>query len=124
MAKVTINDEMFDFDTQKRPMTEALALEEALHCNYVQWEADMQAGSAKALAGYVWMVWRRNGREVPIEDILNGTVEVDVAGLKIEADEGETDPTNPNPDPLSSTAAATPARSAKSSASGRGKSGS
>src|SRR5215468_1852460 len=107
MAKVTINGEVFYFDTTRRPMTEALALEEALKCNYVQWEADMQAGSAKALAGYVWLVWRRNGRDVPFDHIVDGTVEVDVAGLTIEPDGDDADPTSPPPARLSSTGGVT-----------------
>ena len=122
MAKVTINDEMFAFDTSRRPMTEALVIEEALKCTYTEFETDLQKGSARAMAAYVWAVWHRDGRDVTIEDILSGKAEVDVAGLKIEADEGDTDPTSPSPVPSVSTGGVISASSPSSSASGPGRS--
>lgn len=116
MAKVTINGEMFDFDQTKRPMLEALTIEDKLKMRYADWETELQGGSVRALCGFIWMVWHRDGRDVPLEDILNGTVEVNLADVNIEADEGEPDPTTPPPDPSLTTAASTPARSRKSSA--------
>ena len=107
MAKVTINGEVFDFDTTRRPMSEALAIENGLHCTYAQWETDIQAGSARAMCGFIWLVWRRDGRDVKLADILAGDVEIDMTDLNIEADEGEADPTNPPPEPSDTTASAT-----------------
>ena len=95
MAKVTINGETFGWDPVRKPMAEALAIEEALKIPYVQYEEGLQAGSAKSLAGFVWLVWRRNGREVPLADILSGAVDVDLATLEMEPEEGEADPTSP-----------------------------
>ena len=97
MAKVTINGEVFAWDTARKPMSEALALENALKCRYVDWESDLQAGSARALAGFVWLVWKRNGKDVPLEDILSGAVEIDLGELSIEPDGDETGPTSPPP---------------------------
>jgi hypothetical protein len=116
VAKVTINGEMFDFDQSKRPMLEALTIEDKLKMPYAEWETQLQAGSAKALCGFIWMVWHRDGRNVPLEDILSGEAEVNLAEVNVEADEGETDPTIPTPAPSPTTAASTPARSRKSSA--------
>lgn len=100
MAKVTINGERFDFDQTKRPMLEALTIEAGLKCRYADWETDLQAGSARALCGFIWMVWHRDGRDVSLEDILSGKVEVNLADVNIEADEGETGPpTSPSPEP-------------------------
>lgn len=121
MAKVTINGEVFGWDPSRRPMLEALTIESGLKRTYAQWEEDMKAGSAHALCGFIWMVWHRDGRDISLADILSGEVEVDLAGLNIEYEEGEADPTSPPPDPSSTTAVSTPARSPRSSASGRGK---
>ena len=98
MAKVTINGEVFEHDLTRKPLSEALALEEALKCRYVDWETDLRAGSARAVAGFVWLVWRRAGRDVPIADILSGEAEVDLDGLDVDTgDEGDADPTTSPP---------------------------
>lgn len=118
--KVTVNGEKFDFDTSRKPMSELLAIENGLHCTYSQWEADMQAGSARAMCGFIWLVWRRDGRDVKLADMLSGEVDFDTADLDIEPDEGDADPTTLPPEASSTTAAATSGRSAKSgSAPGR-----
>src|SRR5882762_8749066 len=123
MAKVTINGEKFDFDISRKPMSEALALEEGLKCTYAKWEADMKAGSARAMCGFIWLVWRRDGRDVKLADMLSGAVDFDVADLDIGPGEGDADPTTPPPEASSTTAANTSGRSAKSG-SGPGRSGS
>lgn len=120
MAKVTINGEMFDFDSAKRPMLEALTIENSLKMRYADWETELQGGSVRALAGFVWMVWHRDGRDVSIDDILNGTVDVNLADVNIESDEGEPDPTSPPPDPSSTTGGSMPGRSPRSSGSDPG----
>lgn len=107
MAKVTINGEVFEWDASRKPMSEALALENGLKCRYADWENDVQAGSARALCGFIWLVWRRDGRDVALEDILAGKVEIDLGGFNIEPDEGEADPTSPPPGPSGTTATAT-----------------
>ena len=107
MAKVTIGGEVFDFDTSRRPMSEALAIETGLKCTYAKWEADMQAGSARAMCGFIWLVWRRDGRDVKLADILSGDVDLDLSGLEIEADEGDADPTSLPPGPSDTTVTAT-----------------
>lgn len=122
--KVTINDEVFDFDPSHRPMAEALALENALKMPYAQWEEGLATGSARAMCGLVWLVWRREGRDVPIDDILSGKVEVDLNKFDVErpGDEaGEADPTGPGTGPSSMTAANTSASSPKSSTSAPGR---
>ena len=124
MVKVTINGEVFGWDPTRKPMSEALAIEHALKCNYAQWEADLEAGSARALAGFIWLVWRRDGRDVLLEDILSGKVEIDLGAIGIEADEGEADPTTPIPAASSTTGDGISASSPRSSTSARGRSGS
>ena len=91
MAKITINGEVFQFDLIRKPMSEALAIETGLKCRYADWEADLQAGSARALAGFIWLVWRRDGRAVEFADIESGAVEVNLAGFEVE--DGTPDPT-------------------------------
>ena len=93
MAKVWINGEVFEYDFAKQPLAEMLALEKELKTTYGQWSADRQNGSARALAGLLWLVWRRNGREVPFEDIETGKVPLDLADFEIEDAGEEPDPT-------------------------------
>jgi hypothetical protein len=123
VAKVTINGEVFGYDISRKPMSEALAIENGLKCRYVDWENDLQAGSARAMCGFIWLVWRRDGRDVSLDDILSGKVEIDLGSLNVEADEGEEDPTGPLPPPARSpaTGGSTSARSPKSSTSARGR---
>jgi hypothetical protein len=122
--KVTVNGEKFDFDTSRKPMSELLAIENGLHCTYSKWEEDMRAGSARAMCGFIWLVWRRDGRDVKLEDILSGAVDFDTTDLDVEADEGEAGPTTPPPEASSSTAENTSEPSPSASRSGPGKSSS
>ena len=95
--KVTVNGEVFEWDPSRKPMSEALAIEQALKCRYADWETDLQAGSARAIAGFIWLVWRRNGHDTDLADILAGKVEIDLDGLQIEESDGEADPTTRPP---------------------------
>jgi hypothetical protein len=81
MAKICINDEWFDHDFDRKPMSEALALEAATGMRYADWETELGAGSMKAMCGLVWLVWRRAGRAVDLKDILAGEVEIDLRPL-------------------------------------------
>ena len=116
MAKVKINGEFFEYDFTRQPLAEMLALEKELKTTYGQWTADRQNGSARALAGLIWLVWRRNGREVEFAKIESGEVPLDLADFDIEDAGEEPDPTtSPSGKGASSTtAAATSGRSPKS----------
>jgi len=126
--KVTLGGEHFDFDGSKKPMSEALALEKAWGHRYAEWETELAAGSAEALCVLAWVIWRRDGRDVKLEDILAGTVDFDfgefVASLAEAGDqvpEGESGPGpstragSPGPAGTPTTPPATPGRSRKSS---------
>ena len=117
MAKVRINGERFEFDFSSQPLAEMLALEKALGTTYGQWSSDRQAGSARALAGLIWLVWRRNGREVDFADIESGAVKLDLADFEIE-DAGEAPDPTPSPsgrEASATTGSSTSGRSRKSS---------
>jgi hypothetical protein len=116
VAKVTINGEVFRWDPARKPLSEALAIEDGLKCKYADYETGLQGGSARSLAGFIWLVWRRNGRDVPLADILSGDVEVDLDGLSIEDDGDEAGPTSPSPGRSATTGTGTSASSRKSSA--------
>lgn len=124
--KVTINGEAFEWDPEHKPLSEAMALEKALGWRWQQFEDELQAGSARALAAFCWLVWHRNGRGVPWSDIEDGTVEINVEDCDFGApQETEADPTQPGSGTATSpsTAASTSLPSA-SSASAPGSSGS
>lgn len=94
-AKISVNGESFVFNRDHKPLSEALAIEKGLGCTYGQWEDDLAKGSARALAALVWLVWKRDGRDVALEDILSGDVPVNLASLEVEGDDPEPDPTIP-----------------------------
>ena len=114
MPKVRIGDQYYEFDFASEPLAEMLALEKALNTTYGQWKSDRQAGTARAIAGLIWLIWKRNGRDVDFADIESGKVPLDLADWDIE-DAGEAPgPTSPPTGASSTTAAATSARSRKS----------
>lgn len=126
--KITINGEHFDFDGSKKPMSEALAVEKAWGRRYAEWEQELAAGSAEALCVFAWIVWRRDGRDVALADILEGKTDFDFGEFMRSlnagaAAEGEAEPGpppipggSPGPDGTATTPAGTRGRSRKSSA--------
>ena len=134
MAKIIIDGETFDYDGQKQPVSEALAIEEVYGARYAQWQDDLWAGSAKAMCALAWIIWRREGRDVPFADIINGKVDFDLGEMLrsiIDAAEAaaeevkaaEADPTGGS-DPAGTDGIATgiSASSRSGSGSGRGRS--
>jgi hypothetical protein len=81
VAKVVINGEAFDWDGKKAPMSEALWIEDNYKRRYVEWQDDLQAGSAKAFALLACLIWRRDGRDVPYEDIISGKADFDLGEM-------------------------------------------
>ena len=117
MAKIIIDGETFDYDGQKQPMSEALAIEGVYGARYAQWQDDLWAGSAKAMCALAWIIWRRDGRDVAYEDIIGGKVDFDLGEMlrsiidaaeatAAEAKAAEADPTVP-PDPAGTAGTAT-----------------
>ena len=101
--KVVVNGEAFEWDGTKALMSEALAIEDVYGRRYAEWQSDLNAGSAKALAVLAWLIWRRDGREVPFGDILDGTADFDLAEMlesmaeaAKEAEAAAADPTAPS----------------------------
>ena len=132
MAKIRINGETFDYDQSHHPMSEALAIEDATGMRYVDWETELSAGSMKAMCGFVWLVWRRNGRDVPLGDILSGEIEIDLTDLlasflEMGQENEEQDPTSgdsqvpaaPAPTPTTGKSTSPSSRSSSGSAPGR-----
>lgn len=95
-AKVTINGKSYPFDSEHYPLAEAIELEEGIGMPFAEWEQQMLRGSAKAIAGYVWLVLKRNGKDVPLADILSGEYAVDTREISIGPGDGApADPTGP-----------------------------
>jgi hypothetical protein len=129
--KIRINGESFDFDGSVAPLSEALEIEKVLGVRYAQWESDFAAGSMRALAGFVWKVWHRDDRDVPLADIVDGKVEVEINEVLtslVEAAEEQAaqaevpkGPTGTAPDGTPTTGTGTSGSSRKGSASAPGK---
>ena len=77
--KIVLGGETFEFDGAKHPMSEALAMEKAWGRRYAEFESELAAGSAEAFCVLAWIVWRRDGRDVKLPDILDGAVDFDMA---------------------------------------------
>ena len=125
--KIRINGETFDYDDSKRPMSEALAIEKAWGRRYAEWETERGQGSAEAMAVLAWIIWRRDGRDVELKDILEGSVDFDLnemflsmAAAQEESQQAAEVPTNgaaprTDPDGTGTTPNATSRSSRKSS---------
>ena len=139
--KITVNGETFSssWDLGHVSMADALAIEKVANRRYVEWETEFLHGSAEALAAFVVLAWQRDGREVDLKSILDGSVELDFTeafssvmdALAEElnaraAAENPTSGAGPRtaPDGTNTTSPATSERSRPSSISGPGKSGS
>ena len=103
--KIVLAGESFDYDGAKAPMSEALAIERVYERRYAEWQSDLAAGSARAMCVLAWLIWRRDGRDVAFEDILDGKADFDLMEMlnsMSESAEAEkaaaADPTGP-PDP-------------------------
>lgn len=134
--KVIVNGEAFDYDLAHVPMSDALAIEREWKRRYAEWEQEFYAGSAEAACVLIWLLWRKDGRDIPLADILGGEVDFDYSdvlrsivsealAMKAEAEAAKEDPTigvSAAPDGTGMTPSNTSGRSPKSSGSGRGKS--
>jgi hypothetical protein len=120
MLKVTIKGEVYSFDGERYPVSEAIELEEKLGMSFHAWRAALGNGSVKALAGFVWLVLKRNGQGVPWQDIVTGAYELSDSDVDIEQEGGE-DPTSPpSPAPGASTSGPSPSDSGSAPGSGTG----
>jgi hypothetical protein len=120
MLKVTIKGEVFSFDHERYPLSEAIELEEGLGISFHEYRLGLQVGSAKSMAGFVWLVLRRNGKDVPLDDILSGAYELMTSDVSSE-EEGGPDPTPaPSPEPGDSTSGSSPSDSESVPGSGTG----
>ena len=79
--KIVLGGETFEYDGSRAPMSEALAIERVYERRYAEWQSDLAAGSAKAMCVLAWLIWRRDGRDVPFEDILDGKADFDLAEM-------------------------------------------
>lgn len=134
--KIVLGGETFDYDATKAPMSEALAVERVYKRRYAEWQSDLDAGSAEAFCVLAWIIWRRDGRDVPYEDIIEGRADFDLAEMVVSlaeaaraeaeaAAQAEPDPTVPgSSDPAGTrgTGTGSSASSPKGSGSARGKS--
>ena len=140
--KITIGGETFDVDFELGhvQLSFALAIEKVAGMRYVQWETDLLEGGAAATAAFACLAWQRDGRDVQLQDILDGKIELNfsevfrsimsgIAGQQagtVTATENPTPgaETSSAPDGTDSTPAGTQPSSPRSSTSARGKSAS
>jgi hypothetical protein len=130
-VKVIINGMAYEYDGQRAPMSEALAIEHVYKRRYAEWQTDLAAGSAKAMCVLAWIILRRDGTDLPFEDIINGKFDFDLVEMltslaeSAEAEAAEPDPTEPRaPAGTPGTGTGTSPSSPASSTSVRGRSGS
>jgi hypothetical protein len=114
MVKVTIKGDVYSFDNANYALPEAIELEEGLGMPYGEYQRGLARGSAKSLAGFVWLVLKRDGQEIPLKDILSGEFALNESDVQVEEEADPTDPPSAAPDGNTSRP------SPKSSASARG----
>jgi len=120
MLKVMIKDARYSFDNERYPLSEAIALEEGLGIPFHEWRTGLAQGSAKSMAGFVWLVLKRDGQDVPLTDIISGAYDLATSDVEVE-DEGGPDPTEvPSPAPAVSTSGSSPSDSGSAPGSGTG----
>jgi hypothetical protein len=99
VAKIVINGETFDWDGTKAPMSEALWIEHVYKRRYAEWQEDLTAGSAKAMAVLACLVWRRDGRDVSLQDVLDGKTDFDLMEMLTSLAESAQEQEKAAPDP-------------------------
>jgi hypothetical protein len=123
VLKVSVKGEVFPFDETRYPMAEAIQIEDGLGVSFGRYQEMLRLGHAKAVCAFTWAVLHRNGRDVPLADILSGSFELSTGDVDIEAEgeaePGPTDPSSPSTSgdgsPSSPTASGTrPTRSGRS----------
>lgn len=127
MAKITIQGETFEFDGNKKPMLEMMELEKQSGMRYGEYEQELAAGSIKAIATFVWQVWYRDGRNIPLSDILEMDLDLgdlfeslEAIGAEAAAEaEAKENPTGTARSPSTGTSTSRSSRSTTTS--GRGK---
>ena len=62
-------------------MSEALAIEHVYKRRYAEWQTDLAAGSARAFCVLAWVIWRREGRDITFDDIIDGKVDFDLVEM-------------------------------------------
>lgn len=120
MLKVMIKGARYSFDNERYPLSEAIELEEGLGIPFHEWRNGLNWGSAKSMAGFVWLVLRRDGQDVPLKDIISGAYDLATKDVEVE-DEGGPDPTEvPSPAPGGSTSVSSPSDLGSGPGSGTG----
>jgi hypothetical protein len=118
LLKVTIHGTVYPFDNERYPVAEAIELEEKLGMPFHAWKVALADGSVKALAGFAWLVLKRNGQPVPWQDIVTGAYDLSESDIGIEQEGGE-DPTGP-PSPGDGSSTSGPSLSDSGSGPGNG----
>ena len=97
--KVKLDGEIHEWDGKRAPMSEALWVEDVYKRRYVEWQDDLQNGSAKAMAVLACLIWRRDGRDVAYQDVLDGTVDFDLGEMIASLLESAAAESEAQPDP-------------------------
>lgn len=93
--KITVEGQVYDYDPSKMLNTEAIALQKVTGMRVPEWTKALTEGDAYALTGLVWLVWRRDGREVAFDEVV-----FDVGSLDLQDDEV---PDEPDAEPVGPT---------------------
>lgn len=87
MAKLTIDGQVYNYDPARMLNTEAIALQKVTGMRMQEWSTLLAEGDAFALTGLVWLLWRRNGHEVPFDE-----VEFDIGSIDVDEEQVEVQP--------------------------------
>lgn len=86
--RFTVSGEQYEYDPNKLMNIEAIALQRATGMRPPEFGKALELGDAIAITGLVWLMWSRNGKVVPFEEVV-----FDIASIEIEdEDEADADP--------------------------------
>jgi hypothetical protein len=103
MVKVTISGKEYSFDNDRYSLPEAIEIERGTGIPFGVWRAaGLVQGYAAAMAGFAWVVLKRDGQDVPLADIMSGEYPLDIDEIAA-GPEGDDDPdagpTSPGSEP-------------------------
>lgn len=94
MPKIHIGGEATEFDLDRLPLHEGIALQKATGWRMKQLAEACGEGDLVAVAALVWLALRRMGKDVTFDDITTGAYPIDLASIVIETEDEPGPPSN------------------------------
>lgn len=94
MPKIRIGEESTEFDLERLPLHEGIALQKVTGWRMKQLAEACADGDLVAVAALVWLALKRMGKDLAFDDITSGAYPIDLASIVIETEEGADPPSD------------------------------